>query len=94
MTCPMHQGMDNHQSKKEKKGCCKDESELLKTDEQQAFLLNSSFADLQILTPAILFVTGLAQHWQVEQPHLPAWQQFKPPITCDDIHSRLQVFRL
>ena len=95
VACPIHQGMDKHQSKKEKKGCCKDESELLKTDENQAFSFNIHQADLQALTPALFFPTGLvALHRQVEQTHLPAWQQFKPPIACDNIHSRLQVFRL
>ena len=84
-SCPMHSP--------EKKGCCDDESEYVKSNEEQ---LASSFQidlkDFPVLLATIFVV------FHIELPALDSntlhYLTYKPPIVFNDISVLLQVFRL
>ena len=90
--CPIHSSGEEG-IKKKKKSCCNDETEYVKSDEEQ--LAQPFRIDLKNL-PVLLAATFLALDFQ-----LPAtdsntlhYLTYKPPIVLNDISVLLQVFRL
>ncbi|MEZ5040192.1 MAG: hypothetical protein R2828_09875 [Saprospiraceae bacterium] len=91
--CPMHSaGINDHQNKDEKKGCCDDETEYIKLDEEQIPpSVDMNFLDHLTLLP-VLFVA-----LQLELPSLDArslhYLHYKPPLIVYDLSVSLQTFR-
>ena len=94
VSCPMHSpDMADHQKNKEKKGCCDDETEYVKAnDDQLAQSFEIGFQHIPVLLAAFFVVFNL------ELPALDSntlhYLTYKPPIVLDDISVLLQVFRL
>lgn len=88
MSCPMHadQEEDNH-----KKGCCDDETEFVKADEDQ--YVQSSKIELKV--PPLLFV-DLPAIFNLEAPSLDKqsihYLNYKPPLIVCDLPVLLQTF--
>ena len=87
-SCPMHSS-----GEKEKKGCCDDESEYVKAnDEQLAPSFEINLPNIPVLWAAI-FVA-----FHIGLPALDSntlhYLTYKPPIVLNDISVLLQVFRL
>ena len=86
--CPMHSS-----GEKEKKGCCDDETEYVKAnDDQLAQSFEIGFQHIPVLLAAFFVVFNL------ELPALDSntlhYLTYKPPIVLNDLSVLLQVFRL
>ena len=87
-SCPMHSS-----GEQEKKGCCDDESEYVKANDEQ---LAPSFEINLPNNPVLWAAIFVAFH--IELPALDSntlqYLTYKPPIVLNDISVLLQVFRL
>lgn len=91
-SCPTHSSGEEG-LQKEKKGCCDDKTEYLKSDEEQ--LAQSFRFDLKNL-PVLLAAVFVA--FDIKLPVTDSntlhYLTYKPPIVFNDISVLLQVFRL
>lgn len=90
--CSTH-GIGEEDFQKEKKGCCDDETEYVKSDEEQlAQSFQIGLKDFPVLLATIFVALG------IELPALDSntlhYLTYKPPIVFNDISVLLQVFRL
>jgi hypothetical protein len=90
-SCPMHADMAEHSGIREHKGCCDDETEYLKADEDQ---IVSSFA-WQLKRP---IPVRIDRTWP-EPPEWPSsdrqtlhYLNYKPPLIVCDLPVALQTF--
>ena len=74
-------------------GCCHNESEYF----QQELPKQSQFSGFDLLKKtALVAVLPVVFNFQLPatEAHLPTYQNYKPPIVCDDFQSMLQTFLL
>lgn len=90
-SCPFHPPSDEEQP--EKKGCCDDESELIKLDEEvEVPQLNLDLADHPQLVAALLVTVNLLSVSSDRKTlH---YLNYKPPLIVRNLFTSLQTFLL
>lgn len=92
--CPFHSTPEekDHQDEKEKKGCCSDQTEYLKTDQEQ---LNQSFEFELQLNPVLLNNLFVVQSFELPSIDTQTlhYLNYKPPLIVCDFSISLQIFR-
>lgn len=89
--CPVHGFMMVEQEDSDDKGCCDDETEIIKNDEEQ---IAPTLSEEMLLSPALVATLFVAL--QMELPQLDQrtlhYLNYKPPLLICDHPRELQVF--
>ena len=90
--CPLH-GSGDEEYQNEKKDCCNDKTEYVKSDNEQI----AQFSQINLKNLPVLLDTVFAV-FTIELPvtdfHTLHYLTYKPPIVLNDISVLLQVFRI
>lgn len=91
MACPKHAEMADHTGQMEKRGCCDDETEFLKADEDQIV----SYFEWDLKKPVpVLIAAGWPSQMDLHpgDRQIPHYLNYKPPLIVYDLPVRLQTF--